>query len=85
LRRGYEAHPPHAGDVWHPYPLSTRVGNWVAALTLLPELASPELSRSLCGSFSGFRVNIEDDVLGNHVIRNARALVLGGTSIGAAI
>src|SRR2546428_58453 len=42
-----EAHPPHAGDVWHPYPLSTRVGNWVAALTLLPELASPDLSRSL--------------------------------------
>jgi hypothetical protein len=29
------------------------------------------------------RVNIEDDVLGNHVIRNARALVLGGTSFGA--
>ena len=42
-----EAHPPHDGDAWHPYPLSTRVGNWIAALTLLPELASPELSRSL--------------------------------------
>ena len=30
------------------------------------------------------RVNVEDDVLGNHVIRNARALVLGGASFGAA-
>ena len=29
-----EAHPPHDGDAWHPYPLSTRVGNWIAALTL---------------------------------------------------
>ena len=28
--------------------------------------------------------NVEDDVLGNHVIRNARALVLGGVSFGAA-
>ena len=79
-----EAHPPHAGDAWHPYPLSTRVGNWIAALTLLPELASPELSRSLWRQLQRLRVNIEDDVLGNHVIRNARALVLGGTSFGAA-
>ena len=29
-----EAHPPHDGDAWHPYPLSTRTGNWIAALTL---------------------------------------------------
>src|SRR5207247_2587803 len=42
-----EAHPPHVGDAWHPYPLSTRVGNWVAALTLQPALASVELSGSL--------------------------------------
>ena len=79
-----EAHPPHDGDAWHPYPLSTRAGNWVAALTLLPELASPELSRSLWRQLQRLRVNIEDDVLGNHVIRNARALVLGGTSFGVA-
>ncbi len=79
-----EAHPPHDGDAWHPYPLSTRAGNWVAALTLLPELASPELSRSLWRQLQRLRVNVEDDVLGNHVIRNARALVLGGTSFGAA-
>ena len=79
-----EAHPPHSGDAWHPYPLSTRTGNWIAALTLLPELASPELSRSLWRQLQRLRVNVEDDVLGNHVIRNARALVLGGTSFGAA-
>jgi hypothetical protein len=79
-----EAHPPHDGDAWHPYPLSTRAGNWVAALTLLPDLASPELSRSLWRQLQRLRANVEDDVLGNHVIRNARALVLGGTSFGAA-
>ena len=79
-----EAHPPRTGDTWHPYPLSTRTGNWIAALTLLPELASPELSRSLWRQLQRLRVNIEDDVLGNHVIRNARALVLGGLSFSAA-
>ena len=26
-----EAHPPRNHDAWHPYPLSTRVGNWIAA------------------------------------------------------
>jgi hypothetical protein len=78
-----EAHPPHVGDAWHPYPLSTRVGNWIAALSLLPELASAELSRSLWHQLRRLEVNVEDDVLGNHVIRNARALVLGGASFGA--
>ncbi|HEY2374026.1 MAG TPA: heparinase II/III family protein [Gaiellaceae bacterium] len=78
-----QAHPPHRGDAWHPYPLSTRVGNWVAALTLVPELASPELSRSLWRQLRRLEQNVEDDVLGNHVIRNARALVLGGAAFGA--
>ncbi len=79
-----EAHPPHDGDAWHPYPLSTRVGNWIAALTLQPQLATPALSGSLWLQLRRLRVNVEDDVLGNHVIRNARALVLGGTSFGDA-
>jgi hypothetical protein len=78
-----EAHPPHVGDAWHPYPLSTRVGNWIAALSLLPELASAELSHSLWRQLRRLEVNIENDVLGNHVIRNARALVLGGAAFGA--
>jgi hypothetical protein len=79
-----EAHPPRDGDAWHPYPLSTRVGNWIAALTLVPELASPELSRSLWRQLLRLRVNVENDVLGNHLVRNARALVLGGAAFGSA-
>jgi uncharacterized heparinase superfamily protein len=67
-----EAHPPRNGDAWHPYPLSTRIGNWVASLTLLPELASPELSRSLWRQLRRLQRNVEDDVLGNHVIRGGR-------------
>jgi hypothetical protein len=79
-----EAHPPRNTDAWHPYPLSTRVGNWVAAVTLLPELANEDVSRSAWQQLQRLVRNVEDDVLGNHVIRNARALVLGGTAFGAA-
>jgi uncharacterized heparinase superfamily protein len=78
-----EAHPPRNGDAWHPYPLSTRVGNWVAAVTLLPELATEAVSESAWRQLLRLARNIEDDVLGNHVIRNARALVLGGSAFAA--
>ena len=84
IRRWIGEHPPRNDDAWHPYPLSTRVGNWIAALTIEPELASPELSASLWSQLRRLEANVEDDVLGNHVIRNARALVLGGASFGAA-
>jgi Heparinase II/III-like protein/Heparinase II/III N-terminus len=77
-----DANPPHPGDAWHPYPLSTRVGNWIAALTLEPELGSPILSESLWRQLRHLDRDVEDDVLGNHVIRNARALVLGGVAFG---
>ena len=35
------------GDPWHPYVASTRIGNWVAALTLEPALATPQVAESL--------------------------------------
>ena len=82
LETWIEAHPPRNHDAWHPYPLSTRVGNWIAAVTLLPELATEEVSRSAWRQLRRLERNIEDDVLGNHIIRNARALVLGGVAFG---
>jgi hypothetical protein len=78
-----EGHPPRNTDAWHPYPLSTRVGNWVGAATLLPELATESVSQSAWQQLQRLRRNVEDDILGNHLIRNARALVLGGTAFAA--
>ena len=77
-----DAHPPHNGDAWHPYPLSTRVGNWIAAATLVPELVTADVSRSAWRQLRRLELNVEHDVLGNHLIRNARALVLGGVAFG---
>jgi hypothetical protein len=79
-----DRNPPAPGDAWHPYTASTRAGNWVAALSLLPELETPAVRESLWRQLTFVARNVEDDVLGNHVIRNARALVLGGVAFGAA-
>ena len=78
-----DSNPPRNDDAWHPYPLSTRVGNWIAAVTLLPELATPRVSQSAWRQLLRLTPNIEEDILGNHLIRNARALVLGGAAFGA--
>lgn len=77
------AHPPESGDAWHPYVASTRAGNWIAALTLEPTLAPGHVTESLARQLAYVAANVEDDILGNHVIRNARALVLGGVALGS--
>jgi len=83
IERWIERHPPGPGDPWHPYPLSTRIGNWIAALALEPEAATAVIGTSLWGQLLHLGQNVEDDVLGNHLIRNARALVLGGAAFGS--
>jgi hypothetical protein len=80
--RWLDSSPPRVGAPWHPYVVSTRVANWIAAATLAPALASPRLAASLHRQVSYLARNVEDDILGNHVIRNAKALVLGGEALG---
>lgn len=77
------AHPPRPGDPWHPYVCSTRIGNWIAAMTLEPLSATLEVAQSVGRQLAYVAANVEDDILGNHVIRNARALVLGGLATGS--
>ena len=83
LTEWIEGNPARPSDAWHPYTISTRAGNWIAALSLLPELETQALRASLWQQLVVLGRNVEDDVLGNHVIRNARALVLGGSAFGA--
>jgi hypothetical protein len=74
-------HPPRADDAWHPYTASTRAANWLAAATLVPSLA-PAVEEGVRRALARVAANVEDDVLGNHVIRNGIALVLGGVAFG---
>jgi len=76
------ANPPSPGDAWHAYTTSTRAGNWIAAAGLEPRVAEPDVVASLWRQLLHVAVNVEDGVLGNHVVRNARALVLGGAAFG---
>jgi hypothetical protein len=80
MERWIAANPPRPGDAWHPYPTSTRVGSWIAALALAPDAGTRQVETSLWQQLRHLVLNVEDDVLGNHVIRNARALVLGGAA-----
>ncbi len=81
VERWLDSSPAGPGVPWHPYVTSTRIGNWVAALSLEPGLASPRVGESLRRQLAYLRRNIEDDILGNHLLRNAKALVLGGTAV----
>ena len=65
---------------WHPFPTSGRVIAWSAALSgggWSRELSAP-MEDSLRRQLRLLRRSIEWDVGGNHVIRNACALVIGG-------
>jgi hypothetical protein len=75
-----ERHPPRPDDAWHPYPVATRISSWLAALALIPESETQSIRESLWRQLLHLERNVENDILGNHVIRNARALVLGGVS-----
>ena len=83
-RRWIASNPTAPDDAWHPYTTSTRAGNWIAAASLLPGLATPDVVASLWRQLLRVAATVEDEILGNHVIRNARALVLGGVAFGDA-
>ena len=68
---------------WHPYPMSGRVIAWCAALSrpgLFDELHDRILP-SLWLQVRTLRRGVEHDIGGNHVLRNATALVIGGVCL----
>jgi len=77
LERWVRENPPGVGDGWEPYPVSRRVVNWVkwtACGSALPPVCHSSLAiqaRWLCG-------RLEYQILGNHLLANAKALVHAG-------
>lgn len=61
------------GVGWHPYPTSLRLVNWCRA-----ELAASDLLESLYRQAAYLSRTVETHVYGNHLLENARALVLAG-------
>jgi len=67
---------------WHPHPTSIRVISWASALSSIrewPESLRSRLSAELWRQARYMRRSIEHDIGGNHVVKNATALVAAGT------
>ena len=67
------AHPPGAPVAWHAYPTSLRLVNWART-----RMRNPAILESAYLQAGHLYRNIEYHVTGNHVIENARALVVMG-------
>lgn len=83
------ANPYAGGDGWHPYTVSRRLVNWIAAAHMFaPELSSNDFNRSFLASISQqaryLAGNLERDVRGNHLLANLRALVCCGVFLDGA-
>jgi len=68
-----KANPPGTGVSWHPYPTSLRVVNWCRA-----GLEDADLLTSLYRQAAFLYRNLETYICGNHLLENARALVVAG-------
>ena len=77
------ANPPGRRPGWEPYPLSLRVANWATALgALAPAVEAegrlPALIPSLAAQGRFLARHLEHHLGGNHLIKNARALLVLG-------
>lgn len=70
---------PGRGVGWHPYPTSRRIANWCK---LFDESAPASLHASLYQQAGYLARNLETYLSGNHLLENARALVLAGFYFG---
>jgi hypothetical protein len=66
---------------WHPYPVSVRLVNWLRIAGWIGPYLPPDLQRTLrdghMAHVAHLRRNLEWGLQGNHLLRNAWALVLG--------
>lgn len=68
------ANPVGRGVGWHPYPTSLRIANWCRA-----GLTASDLLESLYQQAAYLSRTVETHIYGNHLLENARALVLAGS------
>jgi uncharacterized heparinase superfamily protein len=71
---------PGTGDAWHPYVVSLRLVNSMVALSAAPQnqVWPPRVLASLRTQTMFVARNLEDDVGGNHLLKNLKALAIAG-------
>lgn len=65
------------GNGWEPYPVSLRIVNW-AKFALTTGALPSDIERSLAVQTDFLSQRIEYDLLGNHLMANAKGLLFGG-------
>jgi uncharacterized heparinase superfamily protein len=79
------ANPPGSRPGWEPYPLSLRAVNWVAAWSLCEPGWDPEQRNRLLASLGAqgrfLARHLEWHLGGNHLVKNAKALLVLGTAL----
>lgn len=78
-REWIDSNTPGRGVGWHPYPTSLRIVNWCK---LFDESAPGSVHGSLYRQAGYLARNLETYLSGNHLLENARALVLSGLYFG---
>jgi uncharacterized heparinase superfamily protein len=77
MARWIAENPPSKGVGWEPYPVSLRIANWIK-WAFAGGAPGPEWCHSLATQTRWLAAHIEWHLLGNHLLANAKALVLAG-------
>lgn len=80
--KGTEA---EVGDAWHPYCISRRIPTWLVLWNWQapPEELHEGVARNLAAQVGFLARRLERDLGGNHLLENARALLLAGCALRA--
>ena len=77
LSRWVRENPPGVGTGWEPFPTSRRIVNWIT-WALRGHRLSPECVESLANQARWLYPRLETNILGNHLLANAKALAFSG-------
>ena len=72
--------PPGTKDAWDPFPISLRLVNWIKYLSATPSIPvwAESAVRSACMQALWLENRLEYHLLGNHLFKNAKALIFSG-------
>lgn len=72
------ANPVQTEDAWEPYTVSLRIVNWIKYFSTRPDGVPSEWRHSLLNQANWLSRNMEHHILANHLLKNAKALVISG-------
>ncbi len=76
-----ERNPRGSSPAWDAFVVSSRLMNWAQAFSVIGEVSSPVIE-SFVSQTDWLLHHLEKDVLANHLLKNAQALVLAGAVLG---